>query len=53
MKNQLLGQKLNILNQRVIGDLLHIEVQNYGDRGTLLHNGTHSCVRFVQRSVRT
>ncbi len=31
-----------------IGDLLHIEVQNYGDTSTLLHNGTHSCdaIRF-------
>ena len=27
----------------VIGSLLHIEVQNYGDTSTLLHNGTHSC----------
>ena len=27
----------------VIGRLLHIEVQNYGDTSTLLHNGTHSC----------
>ena len=37
-----------MVDDGVIGNLLHIEVQNYGDRGTLLHNGTHSCdaIRF-------
>ena len=36
-----------------IGELLHIEVQNYGDTSTLLHNGTHSCdaVRFFGGDV--
>ncbi len=32
-----------LVNDGVIGELLHIEVQNYGDTSTLLHNGTHSC----------
>ena len=37
-----------MVDDGVIGELLHIEVQNYGDTSTLLHNGTHSCdaVRF-------
>ena len=37
-----------MVDEGVIGDLIHIKVQNYGDRGTLLHNGTHSCdaIRF-------
>ena len=32
-----------MVDDGVIGRLLHIEVQNYGDTSTLLHNGTHSC----------
>ena len=32
-----------MVDEGVIGKLLHIEVQNYGDTSTLLHNGTHSC----------
>lgn len=32
-----------MVDEGVIGRLLHIEVQNYGDTSTLLHNGTHSC----------
>lgn len=32
-----------MVDDGVIGTLLHIEVQNYGDTSTLLHNGTHSC----------
>ena len=32
-----------MVDEGAIGTLLHIEVQNYGDTSTLLHNGTHSC----------
>ena len=32
-----------MVDEGVIGRLLHIEAQNYGDTSTLLHNGTHSC----------
>ena len=32
-----------MVDEGVIGRLLHMEVQNYGDTSTLLHNGTHSC----------
>ena len=32
-----------MVDDGVIGKLLHIEVQNYGDTSTLLHNATHSC----------
>ena len=32
-----------MVDEGTIGTLLHIEVQNYGDTSTLLHNGTHSC----------
>ena len=32
-----------MVDEGVIGRLLHIEVQNFGDTSTLLHNGTHSC----------
>ena len=32
-----------MVDDGAIGDLRHIEVQNYGDTSTLLHNGTHSC----------
>ena len=32
-----------MVDEGAIGRLLHIEVQNYGDTSTLLHNGTHSC----------
>lgn len=39
-----------MVDNGLIGDLLHIEVHNYGDgdTSTLLHNGTHSCdaIRF-------
>jgi len=37
-----------MVDEGMIGDLLHIEVHNYGDTSTLLHNGTHSCdaIRF-------
>jgi predicted dehydrogenase len=37
-----------MVDEGAIGNLLHIEVQNYGDTSTLLHNGTHSCdaIRF-------
>ena len=33
----------HMVDEGAIGRLLHIEVQNYGDTSTLLHNGTHSC----------
>ena len=32
-----------MVDDGIVGKLLHIEVQNYGDTSTLLHNGTHSC----------
>ena len=32
-----------MVDEGVIGKLLHIEAQNYGDTSTLLHNGTHTC----------
>ena len=37
-----------MVDEGTIGNLLHIEAQNYGDTSTLLHNGTHSCdaIRF-------
>ena len=42
-----------MIDDGVIGELLHIEVQNYGDTSTLLHNGTHSCdaIRFFGGEV--